>query len=197
MSDIVCEGWQWRKLDQTSTTWLSLYFPRVGSSLLDRSSQAESIFLLQRQANRKTSHHRGILVYLLLPLYTTMKHLDTKKKLEMKRHWYIFKDLKCSWLITLCKTVKSVRTVKVYFQNIVWGFDFDSVALVTNVSKSPFKDNPLGSLQKTRWWFPHCCQTIAFTFLRASEFWHLLSVLWCSSCFLLMRLWVMRIKIYS
>jgi len=68
-------------------------------------------------------------------------------------------------LITLCKTVKTVRTVKVYFQSIVWGFDFDSLALVTNVSKSAFKDSPLGSLQKNWWWFPHSCQTIPFTFL--------------------------------
>lgn len=51
-------------------------------------------------------------------------------------------------LITLSKTVKSVRTLKVYFQSIVWGFEFNSMALVMNVSKSIFKDNPLGSLKK-------------------------------------------------
>lgn len=44
--------------------------------------------------------------------------------------------------------------MKVYFQSIVWGFDFDSIALVTNVRKGHLKTTPWVHYKKPDDGFP-------------------------------------------
>lgn len=89
--------------------------------------------------------------------------------------WH-FEDVKCSQLIALSKTVKSVRTVKVCFQSRLelWirFLDFSTICEQKSV-KRQFSEFTTKNLLIVF----HCCQAKALRFLRATEFWHF-SALW-------------------